>query len=54
MVEKKLPMERVSKTVSRLYAVQALFQMESGDIALEKVKLEFENYHDQENNRFNN
>ena len=54
MVEKNLPMEKVSKTVSRLYAVQALFQMESGDIALEKVKLEFENYHDQENNKFNN
>ncbi len=45
---------KISKSVSRLYAVQALFQMESGDISLNKVRLEFEVYHDKENNRINN
>ena len=46
--------EKKAKTVSRLYSVQALFQMEAGNIALDQVQLEFENYHDKENNKLNN
>ena len=41
------------KRVSRLYAVQALFQMEAGESTLQKVSLEFENYRDTENQNTN-
>ncbi len=44
---------KTSKSVSRLYAVQALFQMESGDISLDEVRLEFEKFRDKENNELN-
>ena len=52
--ESKFTNGKVSKAVSRLYAVQALFQMESGDLDLEKVQLEFSIYRDQENCENNN
>ena len=41
------------KRVSRLYAVQALFQMEAGKSTLQKVSVEFENYRDTENQNKN-
>lgn len=37
------------KRVSRLYAVQALFQMEIGNNSVQKVQFEFENHRDLEN-----
>ena len=46
--------KRVSRAVTRLYSVQALFQMESGDLSLEQVQLEFSIHRDQENIEFNN
>ena len=49
-----LPEEKTAKAVSRLYTVQALFQMESDDITLEQVLLEFANYRDKENQNLNN
>ena len=42
------------KRVSRLYAVQALFQMEIGNNSLQKVQFEFENHRDLENRDKNN
>ncbi len=37
------------KRVSRLYAVQALFQMEIGNNSVQRVQFEFENHRDLEN-----
>ena len=48
------PEKKVSKAVSRLYTVQALCQMESDNIALEQVLLEFTKYRDKENHKLNN
>ena len=45
--------EKVSKAVSRLYSVQALFQMEAVNLSIEQVQLEFSIYRDQENIEFN-
>ena len=45
--------EKVSKAVSRLYSVQALFQMEAVNLSIEQVQLEFSIYRDQENMEFN-
>ena len=36
--------KRRMKSASRLYAVQALYQMEAGDVAVEKVQREFVDY----------
>ena len=52
--QNKLHREKVSKAVSRLYSVQALFQMESGNLSVEQVQLEFSIYRDQENIEFSN
>ena len=41
------------KRVSRLYAVQALFQMEIGNNYVQKVQFEFENHRDLENRNKN-
>ena len=41
------------KRVSRLYAVQALFQMEIGNNSVQKVQFEFENHRDLENRNKN-
>ena len=45
--------EKVSKAVSRLYSVQALFQMEAVNLSIEQVQLEFSIYRDQENIELN-
>ena len=52
--QNNLNREKVSKAVSRLYSVQALFQMESGNLSIEQVQLEFSIYRDQENIELNN
>jgi N utilization substance protein B len=52
--QNKLNREKVSKAVSRLYSVQALFQMESGNLSVEQVQSEFSIYRDQENIKFSN
>ena len=52
--QNKLSREKLSKAVSRLYSVQALFQMESGNLSVEQVQLEFSIYRDQENIEFSN
>ena len=52
--QNKLHREKVSKAVSRLYSVQALFQMESGNLSVEQVQLEFSIYRAQENIEFSN
>ena len=52
--QNNLNREKVSKAVSRLYSVQALFQMESGNLSIEQVQLEFSIYRDQENIESNN
>jgi len=52
--QNKLNREKVSKAVSRLYSVQALFQMESGNLSVEQVQSEFSIYRDQENIEFSN
>ena len=55
MIKKNIHAEKnVSKAVSRLYTVQALFQMESDNITLEQVLSEFTNYRDKENHKLNN
>ena len=46
--------EKVSKAVSRLYSVQALFQLEAVNLSIEEVQLEFSVYRDKENIEFNN
>jgi len=46
--------EKRSKLVSRLYMVQALFQMEAGNTTLDQVQLEFELFRDKENNKLKN
>tara|TARA_B100000900_G_C20285981_1_gene596071 strand:- start:144 stop:626 length:483 start_codon:yes stop_codon:yes gene_type:complete len=43
-IQSKDPKILKSRTVSRLYAVQALFQMEANNISLNKVIYEFKNY----------
>lgn len=52
--QNKVNREKVSKAVSRLYSVQALFQMESGNLSVEQVQSEFSIYRDQENIEFSN
>ena len=52
--QNKLSREKLSKAVSRLYSVQALFQMESGNLSVEQVQSEFSIYRDQENIEFSN
>ena len=42
------------KSVSRLYAVQALFQIEANCSSIEKVILEFKNHREKENLDSNN
>ena len=55
MIKKNIHTEKnISKAVSRLYTVQALFQMESDNITLEQVLSEFTNYRDKENHKLNN
>ncbi|WP_226779035.1 transcription antitermination factor NusB [Oceaniglobus trochenteri] len=40
----KSPTKRQMKSASRLYAVQALFQMEHSSLTIEKVRAEFEDH----------
>ena len=42
------------KSVSRLYAVQALFQIEANSNSIEKIVLEFKNHREKENLDSNN
>ena len=42
------------KSVSRLYAVQALFQIEANNNSIEKIVLEFKNHREKENLDSNN
>ena len=42
------------KSVSRLYAVQALFQIEANSNSIEKIVLEFKNHREKENLYNNN
>ena len=53
MKQNNLNREKVSKAVSRLYSVQALFQMEAVNLSIEQVQLEFSIYRDQENIELN-
>ncbi len=40
----KAPTKREMKSAARLYAVQALFQMEASDVSIDRVRREFEDF----------
>lgn len=44
MPKQSIDAKRQMKSAARLYAVQALFQMEHSDLTLDQVRVEFENH----------